>query len=488
VPKVAPSGIKGLYKHHGRKCNNRKYPEDCDCSWKGKYKGADEVLKVWAGVEVDPRDKDAAEVIFTRMKAAIDGKRFDDRGESKSLGSDQLLTALIKDDYIKDYVDTAGFNGGPLASKATMLTTLNVIQTEKHAGVILGDMTLSWIAGNSKRIKEWLDAAAVERPKKWSPKTWNDYHQKLNGVCVWAMTQIVNDVPKMAKNPMKDIPTRRTRNYSEPNPKAITGGRIPPEIEAKLFAACDILDAPRASQARKLTQAKADAIREAVADGQEQRLVAKKFKVSGSTVSDIVKGKIWTGKAHRQTENKGSEMRRRLIGGLDGGLRAQEMLLTQVYMVDWRGVMVDGERLLPILLSPEESKGGKTTGNMEAVFATTKRFIAMLEERREQLNRNPKAFIFGTEAGEYQGSFAKQYRKLYDTAGLVHGVHYGRDLGLVWHTTRAEYASTASDANNGNEKMGMKLTRIKDTKTFGRYNHAYDIDVLRAAVKMRGNK
>jgi len=484
MPKLAPSGIKGLYKTHGRKCKNRKYPEDCNCSWRGKYKGANEVLAVWSGVAVDPRDKGVAEIVFTRMKAAIDDKRFDDRGEHKSLGSSDLFRDLITD-YIKEYVDVAGFNGQPLASNG-LRPTLKVIQTVEAAGLVLGKMQLMEVAGNPDRIKEWLNAMAENR--SWGPKTWNDYHQKLNGICDWATKQKTNGIPKMAKNPMLDIPRRKTRDYSEASPNAVTNGRIPPDIEKRLFDACDILNAPRASQARKLTQAKADSIREAVTDGAEQKAVAKKFKVSPAVVSAIVAGKIWTGKTHSQTEHKGSEMKRRLIGGLDGGLRAQELLKIQIKMVDWRGVLVDGERLLPIRLTPEESKGGKTTGKNEYVFATTQRFITMLEQRREQLNRNSEAFIFGTESGEYQASFKRQYRRLYDAAGLVHGKHYGRDLGLVWHTTRHEYASTVSDQNNGNEKKIMALTRIKDSKTAKRYTHMFDSEVLRAAVNMRGNK
>lgn len=160
----------------------------------------------------------------------------------------------------------------------------------------------------------------------------------------------------------------------------------------------------------------------------------------------------------------------------------------QIKRVDWRGVMVEGVKLLPILLTPDESKGGKTTGKNETVFASTDRFVKMLEDRREQLNKDPEAYIFGYENGEYMASFKKQYRKLYDAAGLVHGKHFGRDLGLTWHTTRHEYASTVSDENNGNTKRIMMLTRIKDEKTARRYEHKYDSEALKAAVNMRGKK
>lgn len=484
MPKLAKSGIKGLYKKHNATCKNRKYPEDCNCSWKGKYKGANKVLAVWAGVEVNPRDKDAAGEVFTRLKASIDGKRFDERGEHKSLGSDDLFTNLI-DSYIEEYIPTAGPNGGPLAS-TSQLSTLKVIQAEKHAELVLGQMKLLEVAGNPSRIKQWLDALAKARGI--GPKTWNDYHQKLSKVCDWATKQKVNDVPKMAKNPMLDVPRRKTRDYSEASPNAVTGGRIPPEIEARLFAACETMDERHGTQARKLTQAKADAIRQQVEDGKLQKDVAKKFKVSASVVSAIVKGDIWTGQPHPKMLNKGSEMKRRLIGALDGGLRALELMKIQVSMVDWRGVMVSGERVLPITLPADVTKGGKTTSRTEYVFATTKRFIEMLEERREQLNRNPKAFIFGTETGDFQASFRRQYANLYEAAGLVRGRDYGRDLGFTWHTTRHEYASTVSEQNNGNERRVMALTRIKDSKTAKRYTHTYDSEVLQAAVNMRGNK
>ena len=145
---------------------------------------------------------------------------------------------------------------------------------------------------------------------------------------------------------------------------------------------------------------------------------------------------------------KGTEMRRRLIAAFDGGLRGGEMLKIKLEHVNWRLVpftKADGARGqgYEITLPPEITKGGKTTGESQTVFAGTPRFLQMLEARRFALKNNKpsRQFVFGTEEGEYQKGFRRLWRELFTLAKL----DWGRDKGLVWHTTRHEFISRVAE-------------------------------------------
>ena len=169
---------------------------------------------------------------------------------------------------------------------------------------------------------------------------------------------------------------------------------------------------------------------------------------------------------------KGSEMRRRLIGAFDGGMRRGEMLLTQIKHVNWTPIRltVDGRTstAYEIVLPPDVTKGGKTSGEDEVIYAATPRFREMLDERRFQLRRrtpagkmepDPEAYIFGTEAGRYQQDFDKMWHTLFALAGL----DYGRDTGLVWHTTRHEFISRIAEKND--DSVTREMARHKDLRT-----------------------
>jgi len=295
----------------------------------------------------------------------------------------------------------------------------------------------------------------------------------------------------MMRNPMKDIEPPKLTKYE-------TIGRVYEDLEDRLFAACDARNAPLhlPNGRAKLDQGKADQIRAQVANGARQKDIAAAFGVSPAVVCDIVSGKIWNLDKYRPS-TKGDEMRRRLIASMDGGMRASELMGAQLKHVDFRNPFKtpDGKGYA-IVLPPEKCKGGKTTGHSETVYAGTPRFVAMLDARREQLIRTFErrrlatkeklnvgdAYLFGTEDGSPLKGFAKQYRKLYDAAGLVHGVDYGRDLGLVWHTTRHEYCSRIAEQSNGNAITIQEAGRFKDLKTAQIYIHVRNEQVQAASA------
>jgi len=103
-------------------------------------------------------------------------------------------------------------------------------------------------------------------------------------------------------------------------------------------------------------------------------------------VSQIVSGRIWNPEKYT-VGTKGTEMERRLIGAFDGGLRAGEMLLIQIKHVDWRTVKIvdkDGKQITCYLikLPPSVTKGGKTSGKIEAIPEIRRQLPTVAESYR----------------------------------------------------------------------------------------------------------
>jgi integrase len=476
MPKRAPSGTTGLIKRHYRTCRNRKHPSHCACQWRGCYRGHEVCLAAWAGVTIDPHKVDAARAVFSRLITAVDEKRFDRRGEKHSLGTSQRFDSFI-DEWVTYYADKAGIDARGLTSNS-LPSMLHVLKTETADGVCLGAMTLETLVASPLTIERWLDGLAAGRrvpnadgktfrTVTWTNATWNRYYELLHSICARATKWKTHDVPRMARNPMHDIEKRVAISSTRP-------GRILEDVEDRLFAVVDQLNAPqhRPNGRAKLTPALADAIRRQVASGARQKDVC----------SNIITGKIWHPATYRPT-TKGDEMRRRLIGAFDGGLRAGEMMRIQIQHIDFRRprvvVLADGRRLeaYEIALPPALTKGGKTTGETEYVLAGTARFRDMLDARRVQLKNDPAAYVFGTEAGTYQREFRRQWHRLFRLAGL----DYGRNKGLVWHTTRHEFISRVAE-NTGDPVLTQEIARHKDLETTQGYFHARHVRKLEAAV------
>jgi integrase len=195
-----------------------------------------------------------------------------------------------------------------------------------------------------------------------------------------------------------------------------------------------------------------------------------------------VKGDIWNPSKYK-IGTKGDEMRRRLYAAFDLGLRHGEILKVQLKHIDFRPVKIDveGETLevLPIALPPAVTKGGKTTGHVEHVYAGTERLKQELIKRRFTLQHKPDAYVFGTEDGGRIKSFKKKWRELFELAGL----DYGRSKGLTWHTIRHEFVSRTLE-NTGDPVIAQELARHKDLRTTQGYLHARRARVWSAAARL----
>jgi integrase len=342
----------------------------------------------------------------------------------------------------------------------------------------LGSFTLAQLAGASEDIERWLNATGKGR--KWKTKTWNEYHNLLSRVLGRATKWKRQGKPRLAHNPMGDIERRVAQQ-----PDHFKQRYLVEDVEDRLFAVVSQLNRPIARPNRqcKLTQEDADAIRRRLATGEAGVTVAKAFGVSPQVVSAIRHGDIWNAQT-RLVGTKGTEMERRLIAAFDGGLRAGEMLRLQLRHVTWRPVRLtqaDGTIVTAyeITLPPALTKGGKTTGEIEYVYAATARFRQVLEQRRFALKNNPpsRTFIFGTEDGREQKGFRKMWRQLFALAGL----DYGRDKGLVWHTMRHEFISRLAEQTK-DPVLTQELARHKDFETTQRYFHTRRDRQLSAAA------
>ena len=170
-----------------------------------------------------------------------------------------------------------------------------------------------------------------------------------------------------------------------------------------MIAACDQLNRPQhRPHSRLLTWETVNKLRERAAAGEQQSKLAVEYRISRGLCCQIVKGEIWNPDKYR-TGTKGDEMRRRLYAAFDLGLRHGEIVKVQLKHVDFKPIKVaiDGEvrEVLAIALPPAVTKGGKTTGEMEYVYAGTERLKLELAKRRFALKRKPEAYVFGTEAG-----------------------------------------------------------------------------------------
>lgn len=462
MPQRSKSGTKGLHKNHNRGCPNKGgKPTGCDCPWYGKYKDVFQSLAKWSGKEVPPREKKPAQEVLTRLKAAIDNNTYRPEGEQYSGGSETSF-----DDYVKEwkthYAEEQNLHMGSIESR------LKPVQAK------FGACSLKYLAESPQDIERFMNALARERG--WSNNSWNRLYELLHSMFERALKWKTGGVPRMPVNPMVFIEKRvgSTKKFDV---------RLEEDVEARLFAACEQLDGPTQLRPKKLTAEKAQAIRDAVAEGETQKSVAERFGVSRAVVCQIVRGDIWNPDRYRST-TRGDEMRLRLMAGFDLGLRKSEMLDLQLKQIDFRPLLieVEGERqeVFKITLQPQITKGGKTTGELEYVYAASERLRTALTRRRFEVQHNPHAYVFGRKDGTRAVDFTKAARKLFKLAGL----DWGRDKGVVWHTTRHEFSSRALENTDGDLKVAQALTRHKDLKTLDGYLHARRQRVLAAAVKM----
>ena len=137
------------------------------------------------------------------------------------------------------------------------------------------------------------------------------------------------------------------------------------------------------------------------------------------------------------------------------------MLDVQLKHIQFRAlpITVDGTEysVFPIELPPKITKGGKTTGELEYVYAADEELKDALTKRRFELGNNPHAYVFGTKTGKKVKDFRRMWRELFQWAGL----EWGRDKGLVWHTIRHEFVSRALEKADGDPVIAQEMARTK---------------------------
>ncbi len=456
------SNVKGLHKHHNRRCTNRHgKPTNCDCPWYGFYKRIQKGLAEWSGQQVDPLKLRPAEIVLNRFKSAIDEHTYSPDGEQQSLGSGQRFSEFVKE-WRTHYAEAHRLTANSLSPMLDVLVEA------------FGDQTLEQLAGAPLKIERWLNAAQKER--KWSDNTWNRYYELLNSVFNRAVKWKTGGVSRMAVNPMAGI-EKRTGS------KKKFETRVEEDDEKALIAACDKLNRPQhRPHSQILTWEIVNTLRERVTAGEQQSKLAGEYGISRGLCCQIVKGEIWNPDKYK-TGTKGDEMRRRVYAAFDLGLRHGEIVKVQLKHVDFKPIKVaiDGEvrDVLAIALPPTVSKGGKTTGELEHVYAGTERLKLELTKRRFALKRNPEAYVFGTESGKPVKAFKRMWRELFKLAGL----DYGRSKGLTWHTIRHEFVSRNIE-NTGDPVVTQRLARHKDGRTTQGYMHARESRVMAAVVRL----
>lgn len=294
----------------------------------------------------------------------------------------------------------------------------------------LGGRSLEQLAEGGKEITDWLREKGKQ--KKWSNKTWNEYRGLLSRVLKQGI-----EWDRLTVNPLQKIKEKVANQ-----PDHFKQRYLVEDVEERLFAVVE-----------QLNRAK-----------------------------------------HPCTATKGTEMKRRLIGAFYGGLRAGEMQRIQLSHVNWTLLRLEGEgegsptiAAYQIALPPELTKGGKTTGEIEYIYAATPEFRQVLEARRFQLKGKVPScqFIFGTEDGRACKSFKKQWHRLFTLAEL----QWGRKVGVTWHTIRHEFISRLAELTK-DPVLTQKIARHKQLETTQLYFHTRRDRELRAVASLgwRGGK
>jgi site-specific recombinase XerD len=121
------------------------------------------------------------------------------------------------------------------------------------------------------------------------------------------------------------------------------------------------------------------------------------------------------------------------------------------------------------------AKGGKMTGQDEAVWVMTDRLRRVLEERRFL---GPDCYVFGTDEGHKVEKFTSTWRTLFRAAGLPNN--------LRWHDARHEFVSSLIE-EGGNIQEVKEAARHKSIQTTARYMKAQD-DRVKALLERRAQR
>jgi integrase len=421
------SKTEGLFKY----CKHLDW-DRCTCPWWGRYKRHHVSLKKWAGQRIE--NKDQAKAVLKRFMTAVDAGTFSPRGE-RPVGSatNQTFSAFL-DEYIAKHVE-----GDGLRSNSTV-AYIEVLRD------VFGGESVERLSKTPHLIEDWLREQATVR--KWSAANYNRYVEHGRAMFNWALRRGL-----VTANPFAVIELRSASGTRE--------RRITRKQEQTLLDSCVLLDRVP-DRARKLTREIVEQVRARVEAGEMQKSVALSLGISAGVVSNIVTGAIWN--PNRSGSRAGSEMRRRLVGALDLGLRAGEMLRVQVKHVDYETWKIH----LPAAVTK--------AGTDQIVYAGSDRLRTILTERK---HLGPDAYVFGREDGAFVGSFKKAWAKLFTLAGLA----VGRKGGYVWHDLRHEYGSSVIE-QGATIQEAKELMRHADIRTTERYLKAHERRLFEIAERL----
>ena len=285
-----------------------------------------------------------------------------------------------------------------------------------------GEMPFAQVAASPALVERWMESMRERdvpcshtttrtRHVVWTPRTWNSYRSMGVRLFNWA------------RHPKRRLTTENPfllieREKGERNRET----RISDAEQARLFEVCE-----------------------------EWKVATRK----GSS------------EPNRKLRRAGREMHRRLCAAFDTGLRAGEMLSVQVKHVDYA--------TWKITLPWMNAKGGKMTGQDEAVWVMTARLRRVLEERRFL---GPDCFVFGTDEGRKVEKFTSTWRTLFKVAGLPNN--------LRWHDSRHEFVSSLIE-EGGNIQEVKEAARHKNIQTTARYMKAHD-DRVKALLERRAQR
>ena len=117
-----------------------------------------------------------------------------------------------------------------------------------------------------------------------------------------------------------------------------------------------------------------------------------------------------------------------------------------------------------IHLPPKNTKAGRVTGEQQTVYVASHRLKQELLKRKSLADED---YVFGSEDGKQVKSFKKQWRRLYELAGLP----VGREDGFTWHDLRHEFISNAAEHSDNPEEL-RELARHADIRTTQLYLQA----------------
>lgn len=421
------SKTEGLFKQCGHLDWDR-----CTCPWQGRYKRIRISLRKWSGRRLDTKEQ--AKVVLKRFQAAVDAGTFTPKGERPQGAAANRTFAALLDEYIEKHVE-----GDKLRSNST----------GAYLGVLreaFGDESIERLSKSPHLVEDWL--REQETARKWSPANYNRYVEHGRALFNWAQRRGLVTANPFASLSMRSVSGARER-------------RISLEQEQTLLGACALLDRT-VDRPRKLTRAIVDQVKARVAAGEMQKSVALSLGISRGVVSNIVNGIIWN--PNRAKSSLGSEMRRRVIGALDLGLRAGEMLRVQVKHVDYESWKIH--------LPASATKAGVD----QVVYAGSTRLRELLEARR---SLGPDAYVFGREDGTFVAGFKKAWQKLFTLANLP----VGRKAGYVWHDLRHEYGSSVIE-QGATIQEAKELMRHADIRTTERYLKAHERRLIQIAERL----